>query len=248
MKSRLYSTLIDIHISCNLWTSPNYLLILGVISHYISKDGQLKSAILALVDIKGEHSGENLARYLQEVVEDQGISNKLGYIQMDNTTNNNTIMREFEDRKYSNTLLPSYFTNFIQGHMTPGISIIMQSTIGSDVQAILLTYQHSPSYLLTKPKPLRLLRIKQTSGGGQDPLASFITLLLILDVQYSKKSNRELFQGAEILLEIIAHGGTPGIRCLVRLFPYKRLQIGSLSNTLRRSQIWIDYCLKIRPF
>ena len=70
MKSRLYSALTDIHISCDLWTSPNCLLILGLVGHYISKDGQLESAILALVDIEGEHLGENLARYLQEVVED----------------------------------------------------------------------------------------------------------------------------------------------------------------------------------
>ena len=70
MKSRLYGALIDIHISCNLWTSPNCLPILRLIGHYISKDGQLESATLALIDIKGEHSGGNLAIYLQEVIED----------------------------------------------------------------------------------------------------------------------------------------------------------------------------------
>jgi hypothetical protein len=91
MKSRLHSALTDIHISCDLWTSPNYLPILGVISHYISKDGQFESAILALADIEGEHLGENLARYLQEIVEDWGISSKLGYIQIDNATNNDTV-------------------------------------------------------------------------------------------------------------------------------------------------------------
>jgi hypothetical protein len=63
MKSRLYSARTDIHISCDLWTSPNCLPILGFVGHYISEDGQLESATLALVDIKGEHSGENLARY-----------------------------------------------------------------------------------------------------------------------------------------------------------------------------------------
>ena len=99
IKSRLHSALTDIHISCDLWTSPNCLPIFGLVSHYISKDGQLESATLALIDIDGEHSGENLARYLQEVVEDWGISSKLGYIQMDNATNNDTMIREFEDRK-----------------------------------------------------------------------------------------------------------------------------------------------------
>ena len=55
--------------------------------------------MLALVDIEGEHSGENLARYLQEVVDDWGLSGKLGYIQMDNASNNDIMMQHFEDRK-----------------------------------------------------------------------------------------------------------------------------------------------------
>jgi hypothetical protein len=99
MKSRLHTALTDIHISCDLWTSPNSLPILGLVSHYIAQDGQLESATLALVEMEGEHSGENLAKYLQEVVADWGISSKLGYIQMDNATNNDTMMREFEDRE-----------------------------------------------------------------------------------------------------------------------------------------------------
>src|ERR1700709_562891 len=106
IKSRLHSALTDIHISCNLWTSPNCLPIFGLVSHYISKEGQLEDATLALVEIDGEHSGENLAKHLQEVVEDWGIGSKLGYIQMDNAKNNDTMMREFENRKYRNTLLP----------------------------------------------------------------------------------------------------------------------------------------------
>jgi hypothetical protein len=114
MKSRLHSARTDIHISCDLWTSPNCLPILGFIGHYISEDGQLESATLALIDIEEEHSGENLARYLQQVVEDWGIGSKLGYIQMDNARSNDTMMREFEDCKYRNTPLPN-FTNFFSG-------------------------------------------------------------------------------------------------------------------------------------
>jgi hypothetical protein len=99
IKSRLRNALTDIHISCDLWTSTNCLPLFGFIGHYISEDGQLESAMLALIEIEGEHSGENLARYLQGVVEDWGISSKLGYIQMDNASNNDKMMQHFEDRK-----------------------------------------------------------------------------------------------------------------------------------------------------
>src|ERR1700733_3260479 len=42
MKSRLRSACTDIHISCDLWTSPNCLPILGVVAQYISEDGKLE--------------------------------------------------------------------------------------------------------------------------------------------------------------------------------------------------------------
>ncbi|KAF1730627.1 hypothetical protein CRV24_008696 [Beauveria bassiana] len=37
-----------IHISCDLWTSPNCLAILGKVAHYITEDGQLEHHTLAL--------------------------------------------------------------------------------------------------------------------------------------------------------------------------------------------------------
>ena len=40
-----------IHISCDLWTSPNCLAILGIVSHYVTEDGQLEHHTLALNDI-----------------------------------------------------------------------------------------------------------------------------------------------------------------------------------------------------
>jgi hypothetical protein len=44
-----------------------------------------------------------------------------------------------------------------------------------------------------------------------------------LDVPHNENNNGEPSQEAEILLEIMAPGGTLGTRCLARLFPYKRL-------------------------
>ena len=78
MKSRLQSARTDIHLTCDLWTSPNCLPILGVVAQYITEDGKLETATLALVDIEGAHTGENLSKYIQDVIEDWGISCKLG--------------------------------------------------------------------------------------------------------------------------------------------------------------------------
>lgn len=99
MKSRLHSARTDIHLSCDLWTSPNCLPILGVVAHYISDDGKLESATLALINVQGAHTGENLSKYVRDVVEDWDIMSKLGFMQMDNASNNDTLIEELETRE-----------------------------------------------------------------------------------------------------------------------------------------------------
>jgi len=46
------------------------LAILGVIAHYIDKDGTLQYTNLALKSIIGEHTGEQLAAAIIKVLED----------------------------------------------------------------------------------------------------------------------------------------------------------------------------------
>ena len=48
--------------------------------------------MLALRVIQGRHTGENLAPIVLDILQDYGITHKLGYIQMDNATNNDTLM------------------------------------------------------------------------------------------------------------------------------------------------------------
>jgi hypothetical protein len=41
----------------DLWTSPNYLAVLGVVAHFTNKSGQRRTAVVALCEVEGEHSG-----------------------------------------------------------------------------------------------------------------------------------------------------------------------------------------------
>jgi hypothetical protein len=81
-----------IHISCDLWTSSNLLAILGVVAHFVTEDGKLQRCVLALKDIIGKHTGENLAQAMVEVLEEWRFASKLGYFVMDNAENNDTMM------------------------------------------------------------------------------------------------------------------------------------------------------------
>ena len=100
IKQRIHSARSVIHISCDLWTSPNDLAILGVIAHYIAEDGKLESSVLAMKDIVGNHDGVNLAGYIMEVISDWGFAAKLGYFQMDNARNNDTMLRKISFGTY----------------------------------------------------------------------------------------------------------------------------------------------------
>lgn len=93
VQCRLLSAYTQIHLSLDLWTSPNNLAILGVIATFISDDSVLESFVLALRQVKGEHSGENISKYVMEVIQEWGIASKLGYMQMDNAPNNDTMIK-----------------------------------------------------------------------------------------------------------------------------------------------------------
>jgi len=100
VRLRLHSARTKIHLSLDIWTSPNCLPILGVVAHYISEDNQLESSVLAMREIQGSHRGENIALIVEEVIEEWGVVSKLGFIQMDNASNNDTMMRHFSRSKY----------------------------------------------------------------------------------------------------------------------------------------------------
>ena len=41
----------------------------------------------------------NLSKYIRDIIEDWGIASKLGFMQMDNASNNDTLIEELEARK-----------------------------------------------------------------------------------------------------------------------------------------------------
>jgi hypothetical protein len=81
-----------------LWTSPNSLAILGITAQYIAEDNKLERSALALKEVNSEHSGENLAKYIKQVIVDWGFASRLGYFQMDNAGNNDRMLREISLR------------------------------------------------------------------------------------------------------------------------------------------------------
>ena len=93
LKERLQYARSKIHISLDIWTSPNTYLFLGIIAHYVaSNDNYSTSSLLALREIGG-HAGEEQWHVLRTVLEDYGIVERLGNIIGDSAATNGTLCR-----------------------------------------------------------------------------------------------------------------------------------------------------------
>jgi hypothetical protein len=57
------------------------------------EDGKMEKSVLALKVVEGAHDGENLSKYVLDVISEWGISSKLGCFNMDNAPNNDTMLK-----------------------------------------------------------------------------------------------------------------------------------------------------------
>jgi len=70
IKQQISNALSKIHVSCDVWTSPNNLLILGVISLFVSSQKKLEWCVLAMKELHGEHTGVSMASQVLDVIVD----------------------------------------------------------------------------------------------------------------------------------------------------------------------------------
>ena len=92
----LQSAISNIHISLDIWTSPNHHLLLAICAHYTTHLLKRQKALLALCTVAG-HSGQNQFNVLLPVLQDYGVIRKLGAIVADNASPNNTLCEIIED-------------------------------------------------------------------------------------------------------------------------------------------------------
>lgn len=90
----LQEALSKIHITADLWTSGNKKSIIGVIGHYIGREGKLKHNVLAVRELQGDHGGENQARVVADVLVDYEIEYKLGFFVGDNAQSNDVLCKK----------------------------------------------------------------------------------------------------------------------------------------------------------
>jgi len=95
IRIKLQAALSHIHISLDIWTSPNRWLLLAICAHFTTYDQKKQKALLALQKVPG-HSGEDQFSILLPILQDYGIVQKLGAIIADNAAPNNVLCRTIE--------------------------------------------------------------------------------------------------------------------------------------------------------
>jgi len=92
VRRELQSALSQIHISLDIWTSPNRFLLLAIVAHFTTHTQKKQKALLALKKVPG-HSSDDQFSILFPVLEDYGIVQKLRAIIADNAAPNNVLCR-----------------------------------------------------------------------------------------------------------------------------------------------------------
>ena len=96
VRKKLQSALTNIHLSVDIWTSPNKHLLLGVTGDFIDcmEEKHLKT-LLGLRPVAG-HSGEDQFDVLLPILQEYSIVRKLGAVVGDNSGTNDTLCRAIE--------------------------------------------------------------------------------------------------------------------------------------------------------
>ena len=98
IQQEIADALTSIHISFDLWTSPNQRAFMSVFAHFLNAIGDYKSRLVAFQHVSGAHSGENLAGELEAIARGWNFSHKVGVGVCDNASNNDTCLEAFFNR------------------------------------------------------------------------------------------------------------------------------------------------------
>jgi hypothetical protein len=93
VKADLTKALSQIHISFDLWTSPNNLAMISIFGHFINQKKKPQSRLLAFRRQPGKHSGNHIALAIQDILKAWGIRDQVGVCIADNAGNNDTCLK-----------------------------------------------------------------------------------------------------------------------------------------------------------
>ena len=110
LRQELHDVLSNIHLSFDLWTSPNCYAMISIYGHFINQQGERRTQLLAFRRLYGNHSGENQADIILEVINEYDIGHQIGFFVCDNAKSNDIAVAEV-----LKTLFPKMKAKHVKG-------------------------------------------------------------------------------------------------------------------------------------
>ena len=82
-----------IHISFDIWSSPNGYALCGVVAHFVDASYTVQYCLLGMPRMQEEHSGEKIAAKVAAVILRYGIEANVGVFVSDNVDTNSVAVR-----------------------------------------------------------------------------------------------------------------------------------------------------------
>lgn len=84
----------SVYINFDLWTLSYNSTYVDIICHFINVNKQLRTLLLAVRHMQGDHSGKNQAKSILPILDEYSLKEKLGYFITDNVSSNDTCITE----------------------------------------------------------------------------------------------------------------------------------------------------------
>lgn len=93
----LDETCFPISLSLDIWTSTVTGSYLAIVGHWIGEDYKYHERLIDFIELEGQHTGENIAKVVIDVLKSLGIASKLLSITMDNASYNDKLSVVLDD-------------------------------------------------------------------------------------------------------------------------------------------------------
>ena len=93
IKNMLRKSREKIHLSFDIWTSLNGYVLVGIVSHFVDNDYQVRAILLVIREVYREHTSENVGQTIVNVIHEFQTESELDTFVLDNVDNNDTVIR-----------------------------------------------------------------------------------------------------------------------------------------------------------
>ncbi|XP_044715957.1 uncharacterized protein HRG_10131 [Hirsutella rhossiliensis] len=97
LKIELEYNCATISLTLDIWTAPNRVPIFAIIAHWITPEFEEREEVIEFIELKGSHTGKQLAEIVEKTLEELRLKPKLLAITGDNAANNGTLCQSLYD-------------------------------------------------------------------------------------------------------------------------------------------------------